>query len=140
MMQLQLLVPDNIAKTNGAGPAIELGADPEKLMTLTLAIDRVLEQEALQISIWGSTDANDWGLRPLTSFPPKSYCGTYSQLIDMSRHPGVRYLRAEWKVSRWAKPASEPLFEFCLMLEPPDAHLRRPAGVAASSPLKSAIA
>lgn len=135
----QLLVPENIARTNGAGPAVELRAEPEKPITLTLAIDRVLEQEALQVSIWGSVDAHDWGVRPLTSFPPKSYCGTYSQLIDLRRHPGIRYLRAEWKVSRWTKPASDPLFEFYLIVEQPKTQLKRPPA-AACVPHASAVA
>src|SRR5271154_3921711 len=110
-MSGKLLVPENIATTDGAGPAVELSPDPGKLIILTLSIDRVLEQEALQVSVWGSEDQQNWGLRPLTSFPPKCYCGIYSQLLNLSKHPGVRYVRAEWKVSRWSKPAGDPLFE-----------------------------
>ena len=136
----QLLVPDNIARSNGDGPAVELGFDPEQVLALTLAIDRVLEQEALQVSIWGSEDSNDWGPRPLTSFPPKSYCGTYSQLIDLRRHPKVRYLRAQWKVSRWTKPAADPLFEFCLMLEQPALEAKRPGTAGVASRSGSAVA
>lgn len=127
----KLLVPEHIENTNGVGPVVELGSDREKLMILTLAIDRVLEQEALQVSIWGSPDNQDWGPRPLTSFPPKSYCGVYSQLLNMARHGEVRYLRAEWRMSRWAKPWDAPMFEFCLIAEESGARLRRPADVAA---------
>jgi len=123
----KLLVPEHIENTNGVGPVVELGADWEKLVVLTLAIDRVVEQEALQISIWGSPDNQNWGVRPLTSFPPKSYCGVYSQLLNMTRHNDVRYLRAEWKMSRWSKPASDPLFEFCLLAEESGSRLKRPA-------------
>jgi hypothetical protein len=126
----KLLVPENIENTNGVGPVVELGADRERLIILTLASDRVLEQEALQVSIWGSSDQQDWGLRPLTAFPPKSYCGVYSQLLNMARHQDVRYLRAEWKMSRWSKPATAPLFEFCVIAEESGARLRRPADVA----------
>jgi hypothetical protein len=128
----KLLVPESIARTNGASPAVELNADLGKLIILTLAIDRVLEQEALQISVWGSADQQDWGLRPLTSFPPKCYCGIYSQLLNMTKHPGVRYLRVEWKVSRWSKPAGDPLFEFCVFAEDSGARLRRPAEAVAA--------
>ncbi|HME11035.1 MAG TPA: hypothetical protein VKG25_28530 [Bryobacteraceae bacterium] len=121
----RLLVPENIASADGVGPVLELGADRETPIVLTLAIDRVVEQETLQVSIWGSADNQEWGPRPLTSFPPKSYCGIYSQLLNMARHKGVRYLRAEWKVSRWSNPASAPLFEFCLMAEESGLRLKR---------------
>ena len=137
----KLLVPENIENTNGVGPVVELGADREKLIVLTLAIDRVLEQEALQISIWGSADNQNWGARPLTAFPPKSYCGIYSQLLNMNRHNDVRYLRAEWKMSRWSKPAGDPLFEFCLLAEESGSRLKRPAGrEAALAPPVAALA
>ncbi len=137
----KLLVPDNIASANGVGPVLELGADRETLIILTLAIDRVVEQEALQVSIWGSADNQEWGPRPLTSFPPKSYCGIYSQLLNMARHKEVRYLRTEWKVSRWSNPASDPLFEFCLMAEESGSRLKRTVGAAArATPPAAAVA
>ena len=125
----KLLVPDNTANTNGVGPGVDLGAEPATLIVLTLAIDRVLEQEALQISVWGSEDNQNWGIRPLTSFPPKSYCGCYSQLLNMTRHQGVHFLRVEWKMSRWSKPAANPLFEFCVTAEESGSRVKRPANV-----------
>jgi len=133
-MSGKLLVPENIATTDGAGPTVELSPDPGKLIILTLSIDRVLEQEALQVSIWGSEDQQNWGLRPLTSFPPKCYCGIYSQLLNLSKHPGVRYVRAEWKVSRWSKPAGDPLFEFCVFAEESGARLKKNPAPAQSAP------
>src|SRR5277367_1318469 len=108
----KFLVPESVARANGAGPVVALDAGQCKLLVLTLGIDRVLEQGALQVNIWGSMDRNDWGLRPLLAFPPKSYCGIYSQLLNLCKHPNVRFLRVEWKMSRWGKPASDPLFEF----------------------------
>src|SRR5271154_3074931 len=103
----KFLVPEDIARINGTGPVVDLDADRGKLLVLTLGIDRVLEQGALQVNIWGSLDKNDWGMTPLLAFPPKSYCGIYSLLLNLAKHPAIRYLRAEWKMNRWAKPASE---------------------------------
>lgn len=126
------LVPEDIARENGKGPDVDLGADRGKLLVLTLGINRVLEQGALQISVWGSPDEKDWGGQPLHTFPPKSYCGMYSQLLNLSKHPSVRYLRVEWKMSRWAKPFSDPLFGFSVFAEESGARLKADEALAAA--------
>jgi hypothetical protein len=129
----KFLVPESVARANGAGPVVALDAGQCKLLVLTLGIDRVLEQGALQVNIWGSMDRNDWGLRPLLAFPPKSYCGIYSQLLNLCKHPSVRYLRVEWKMSRWGKPATDPLFEFSVFAEESGARLKADEALAATA-------
>lgn len=129
----KFLLPENIARASGAGPVVDLNAGQGKLLVLTLGIDRVQEQGALQISIWGSADKYDWGSRPLLAFPPKSYCGIYSQLLNLCKHPYVRYLRVEWKMSRWGKPASDPLFEFSVFAEESGARLKADEALAAAT-------
>ncbi len=126
------LVPEEIARQNGTGPDVDLEAAQGKLFVLTLGINRVLEQGALQISVWGSKDSKDWGTRPLLMFPPKSYCGMYSQLLNLSKHPGVRYLRVEWRMSRWSKPSADPLFGFSVFAEESGARLKADRALAAA--------
>lgn len=75
-----------------------------------------MEQEALEISIWGSTDRRNWG--KLQVFPQKFYCGTYTLHLDLSRFPEIRYLRAHWKMNRWGQ-GDDPLFGFYLMADDP---------------------
>jgi hypothetical protein len=111
-MLTKFLVPENIARTDGIGPDIDLAVDRGKLLVITLGIDRVLEQQALTISIWGSSDTSNWGVGPLMSFPSKYYCGIYSRLLNLAKHPDVCYLRIEWKMSRWGKREIAPLFGF----------------------------
>jgi hypothetical protein len=53
----------------------------------------------------------------LQAFPRKSYCGTYSMLLDLSRWREIRYLRAEWRMSRWGGGEITPLFGFYLSAE-----------------------
>jgi len=126
------LLPDDIARENGTGPLVDLDAGQAKLLVLTLGINRVLEQGALQIIIWGSKDKQDWGTGPLLTFPPKSYCGMYSQLLNLSKHPAIRYLRVEWRVSRWAKTSSAPLFGFSVFADESGARLKSDEAVAAA--------
>lgn len=116
-MLAKFLFPENIARTDGIGPGVDLAGDRGKLLVITLGIDRVLEQEALTVSIWGSPDTSNWGVGPLLSFPSKYYCGIYSRLLNLAQHPGVRYLRIEWKMSRWAKREITPLFGFYVFAE-----------------------
>jgi hypothetical protein len=91
---------------------------------ITLCIGRVLEQERLTISIWGSSDTSNWGVRPLMSFPSKYYCGMYSRLLNLADRPDVRFLRVEWKMSRWARREITPLFGFYVFAEASGARVR----------------
>ena len=105
----QFLLPETVARQDGIGVELE----PEvRILRLTLGITRIIAQESLEVSVWGSADGEQW--RPLVAFPQKFYCGTYSILIDLRRHPDVRYLRAEWKMGRWTQDERAPLFEFYL--------------------------
>jgi hypothetical protein len=111
------LVPPCIERADGAGPAIDLGLLRGKLLVVTLGVNNVLEQEGLAISIWGSASGTEWGARPLASFPAKSYCGVYSTFLNLAHYPTIRYLRVEWKMSRWAKRDSTRMFGFFVSIE-----------------------
>ena len=106
----EFLLPETTVREAGAGPEISLGNQPCGTLILTLGITRIVEQESLDVSIWGSADGSDWGAAPLVSFPQKFYCGTYQVAIGLSQHPEVKYLRAKWQVNRWGKGDSKPLF------------------------------
>jgi hypothetical protein len=105
----QYLLPETVAREGGMGAEVALEF---KIVRLTLGITRIIAQESLEVSVWGSAEGEHW--RPLIAFPQKFYCGTYSMLIDLTRHPDVRYLRAEWRMGRWNQDERAPLFEFYL--------------------------
>ena len=108
-MLTAVLLPDTLARQNGAGPAVALESS-NKAVLLTLGITRILEKESLELSIAGSADGMQW--RKLCEFPPESYCGTYKRTLNLADDPDVRYLRVEWKVERWGVNSAPPLFEF----------------------------
>jgi len=112
-----LLLPESIARADGTGPEFDLVSKRGKLLVLTLGITRIIEQESLEVSIWGSPDTERWGLRPLATFPPKFYCGIYSVLLNLAGHPDVRYVRVGWKMSRWSKAETMPMFGFYVYAE-----------------------
>jgi hypothetical protein len=107
------LLPETVAEQDGLGPVVL--ADP-KSTVVTLAITTAVEQEQLDVTVWGSSDGENWGERPVAKFCHKSYCGSYSLPVDLSRLPGVRHLRLKWQMSRWGGGRGRPLFGFYVAL------------------------
>jgi len=106
------LLPETTVREAGEGSALNLGGSQGRTVLLTLGITRIIEQESLDVSIWGSTDGNEWGTKPLITFPQKFYCGTYQILVDLTQHPDVKFVRVKWNAQRWGKGDAKPLFGF----------------------------
>src|SRR6266568_1955403 len=111
------LIPETVIREAGTGPELSVGSTPGGLLLLTLGITRIIEQQSLDLSVWGSPDNADWGAKPLISFPQKFYCGTYQLVFDLHQHPDVKYLRAKWHVNRWGRGDPKPLFGVYLFVQ-----------------------
>jgi len=111
------LLPETTVREDGNGSDLDLGASKGRLVLLTLGITRIIEQESLDVSIWGSVDGQEWGTKPLVAFPQKFYCGTYQVLLDLGPHPDVRFVRVKWSAQRWGKGDSQPLFGFYIFAQ-----------------------
>ncbi len=106
------LVPEQVVREDGSSAEFDLGAARGKVVLLTLGITRIIEQESLDVSVWGSTDKTNWTAKPLAAFPQKFYCGTYTILLDLTSQPEVQYLRIQWSMNRWGRGEPKPLFGF----------------------------
>lgn len=113
----QFLLPETTVREAGTGPTMALGSETGGTLILTLGITRIIEQESLDVSIWGSADGTEFGAKPLLTFPQKFYCGTYQIILDLSDHSEVKYLRAKWQVNRWGKGDPKPLFGVYLFVQ-----------------------
>ncbi len=113
----EFLVAETTIREAGTGPAMALGEQTGGTLVLTLGITRIIEQESIDLSIWGSADGTDWGTKPVANFPQKFYCGTYQIILDLLPHPEVKYLRAKWAVNRWGKGDLKPLFSIYLFVQ-----------------------
>ena len=122
-MALQFLLPQTVAREDGQGAEVACEA---QLVRLTLGITRMITQESLEVSVWGSPDGEHW--RPVAAFPKKFYCGTYSTWMNLAQHPDIKQVRAQWKMGRWIPGDYSPLFEFYVQMEP--GLMRREAGAA----------
>ncbi len=111
------LLPETTVREAGNGSELDLETIQGKPLLLTLGITRIIEQESLDVSIWGSVDGKEWGAKPLLSFPQKFYCGTYQMVLNLNQHSDVKYLRAKWTAQRWGKGDPKPLFGFYLFVQ-----------------------
>ncbi len=106
------LVPETLTRENGSGPEVELGRASGQQLLLTLGITRIIEQESLDVDIWGSADRVTWSEKPLLRFPQKFYCGTYCMLLDLTKQAETKFLRVTFKAARWGRGDATPLFGF----------------------------
>lgn len=104
------VLPETVVREDGYSPEITLEASMGRVLMLTLGITRVLERETLEVSIQGSREGSVW--QRLAAFPKKSYCGTYSLLMDLTSQVEIRYLRIHWSVDRWDNAMQKPVFAF----------------------------
>lgn len=112
MMDSFLIPEKTTVSTKGDGPPIELSGASNRVFLLTLNITNVVEQESLDVGIFGSNDGASWGPKPLETFPQKFYRAQHPMLLDLTSHPEVKFLRAHWEVNRWGRGDETPMFEF----------------------------
>jgi len=111
------LVPDKTTVTaKGDGPVVDISAAGNRAFLLQLEITGVVEQEALELSVFGGPDEAGLGKAPLGSFPQQFYPGTYPLLLELSATSEVKALRAHWEVNRWGRGPETPWFEFRVKL------------------------
>src|ERR1041385_7668382 len=113
----QFLLPETTVREAGTSPDLQIADQAGGTLILTLGITRIIEQESIDLSIWGSSDGVDYGTKPLTTFPQKFYCGTYQIVLDLSDRPEIKYLRAKWQVTRWGKGDPKPLFTVYMFVQ-----------------------
>jgi hypothetical protein len=122
MIDTTLVPEETVASAKGDGPALELSGATSHVFLLTLQITNIIEQEALDVSIYGSADGAAWGAKPLASFPQKFYRGQHPLLLDLSGQADVRFVRAHWEVNRWGRGTETSMFEFHVTIKevPPE--------------------
>ena len=112
------LIPENTRLTSNAdGAPIDISETISRTFFCTLAISDQIEQESLDVSLWGSPDGLEFGKRPLLKLPQQFYCGTTKMVLDVSLKPEIKFLRARWQLNRWGRGTPAPMFIAGLQLE-----------------------
>jgi hypothetical protein len=123
-----VLVPANtVTSAKGDGPVVDVSPAASGVFLLNLEITKIIEQEALDVSIHGSTDGAAWDAKPVAAFPQKFYCGESPLLLDLTAHPAVKFVRAHWEVARWGRGTETPVFEFGVTLKEVPANILKEA-------------
>ena len=111
------LVPEKtVANAKGDGPALDISGAANRVFLLTLDITNIIEQQALDVSLYGSGDGATWSTKPLIAFPQKFYRGQHPLLLDLTGSRDVKFIRAHWEVNRWGRGTETPMFEFHLTI------------------------
>jgi hypothetical protein len=120
-ISLVLVPPGTKVNAKGDGPAVDISGAASRVFLVTLAITKIIEQESLDLSVYGSADGATWGAKSVAAFSQKFYCGEYPLLLDLTAHADVKFVRAHWEVARWGRGTEIPMFEFGVtMREVPD--------------------
>ena len=117
MIDTFLVAEKTVVTAKGDGPAVDVSAAANRVFLLTLDITNIIEQESLEVSIYGSADDAAWSAKPIVSFPQKFYREQSPMLLDLTKHPDVKFVRAHWEVARWGRGTETPMFEFGLRLK-----------------------
>jgi hypothetical protein len=129
-----ILVPaGTVVTAKGDGPAVDVSGAGGPVFLVTLSITKIIEQESLDISVFGSPDGTTWGAKSIAAFPQKFYCEDSPLLLDLSAHPDVKVVRAHWEVARWGRGTETPMFEFGVTLKEIPADILREAAAEAKA-------
>src|SRR5579862_8334952 len=122
------LVPSNTVVTEkGDGPAADISAAGNRVFLLNLKITNIVEQESLDLSVFGSADGTNWGQKALATFPQKFYRGETPMLLDLTQQADVKFLRAHWEVNRWGRGPEKAMFEFQVQVKEVPAEMLKEA-------------
>src|SRR5271166_6128006 len=133
MIQTFLVAEKTTVTARGDGPAVDVSAAAGRVFLLTLEITKIIEQESLDVCIYGSADGAAWSAKPVVAFPQEFYAGDYPLLLDLTAHPDVKFVRAHWDVARWGRGTETPMFEFGVRLKEIPADVLRQAAAQAKA-------
>jgi hypothetical protein len=108
------LVEEMIVRESGESAVFDVGQYSHNTLALRFCITHAVEQQSIELEIYGSKDGERWDARPLLSLPAKCYCGDYHATLPPS---GARHLKAVWRVKRWARSGQRPYFRFYVFAE-----------------------
>lgn len=122
MIDHNLVALHTVATCKGDSPAVDVSGAANRVFLVTLMIAKIIEQESLDVSLFGSADGSTWEPKSIAAFPQEFYCGDFPLLLDLTGHPDVKFVRAHWEVARWGRGTETSMFEFCVTMKevPPE--------------------
>ena len=116
VMQFDLVSTGTRVEENGDGAAVDVSGSATRTFLCTMLISDQVEQESLDVSIFGSADGQTWQPKPILKLPQRFYRGETKAVLDLVYHPEVKFIRAHWELNRWGRVAPEKMYVFGLHL------------------------
>jgi hypothetical protein len=132
-LEFDLIAPATRLESNGNGSAVEIRASATRTFYCVMLITDQIEQESVDVSIWGSADGENWGTQPFLRLPQRFYRGETRAILDLGLSPEVNFIRASWELNRWGRVAPVPMFVLGLRLSEIPAMPTRPNPVTVSA-------
>lgn len=115
--ELILVPPKTVVTAKGDGQAIDVSGASNRVFLVTLSISKIIEQESLDVSIFGSADGATWEPKSLAAFPQKFYTEESPLLLDLTAVTNIKFVRAHWELARWGRGTETPMFEFSVAMK-----------------------
>jgi hypothetical protein len=128
---VDLVAAKTVVTAKGDGAVIDVSAATSRIFLLALDITNIIEQESLDVSIYGSGDGAAWSPKAMVAFPQKFYREQSVLLLDLTAHPDVKFVRAHWDVARWGRGTEAVMFEFGVTLREVPANILQEAAAEA---------
>ena len=116
MLDTFLVPAKTVVTAKGDSEPLDISGAANPVSLLTLSITSIVEQEAIEVSLFTSADGITWDTKPAASLPQKFYVGEYPLLVDLSSAPSAKFVRAHWEVNRWGRGPTTPRFEIGIRL------------------------
>ena len=109
-MEFDLIPQGTLVRENGNGAPVDTHASQTRTFFCVMNIADQIEQESVDVSIWGSADGENWGTHPILKLPQQFYRGETRAVLDLTLVPEVNFIRASWELNRWGRVAPLPMF------------------------------
>ena len=115
-MEMDLIPQGTLVEANAHGESLDVRSSQTRTFFCVLEITDQIEQESVDVSIWGSADGENWGTQPVLRIQQQFYRGETRAVLDLSLVPEVNFIRAGWDLNRWGRVAPTPKFVLGLHL------------------------
>jgi hypothetical protein len=115
-MEFDLIPQGTLLQENGNGESVDIRESTSRTFYCIMLIREQIEQESVDVAVWGSADGENWGTHPLLKLPQQFYRGETRAVLELSFAPEVNFIRAGWELNRWGRVAPLPMFVLGLHL------------------------
>ena len=116
MLDFFFLPAHSVVTAKGVSDPVDISGAASRVFLLTLSIQSMVEQEAIDVTLFTSPDGTTWDATPAAALAQKFYVGQYPLLVDLRESAQAKFVRAHWEVNRWGRGANTPRFEISLRL------------------------